>query len=123
MITVRSATLGDAERILEIYDYYVKYTAITFEYDTPSLSEFQKRMENTMQRYPYLVIEKDGRIQGYAYAGPFVGRETHLQLPLFRKRTGLLQDMPMRARLLAGRLMIGRARLRFILIKTPANAV
>ena len=77
MVTVRSATTADAARLLEIYDYYVKYTAITFEYDTPSLSEFQKRMENTMQRYPYLVIEKDGRIQGYAYAGPFVGRAAY----------------------------------------------
>ena len=77
MITVGNAELKDAERLLEIYDYYVKYTAITFEYDTPSLSEFQKRMENTLQRYPYLVIEKDGRIQGYAYAGPFVGRAAY----------------------------------------------
>ena len=42
MITVRSATLGDAERILEIYDYYVKNTAITFEYTTPTLEEFNK---------------------------------------------------------------------------------
>ena len=41
MIVVRNATMKDAERILEIYDYYVKNTAITFEYDTPSLKEFK----------------------------------------------------------------------------------
>lgn len=40
MITVRDAVIEDAGRILEIYDYYVKYTAITFEYDTPFLEEF-----------------------------------------------------------------------------------
>ena len=62
MITVRSATLGDAERILEIYDYYVKNTAITFEYTTPTLEEFRGRMEKIMQKYPYLVAEKDGVI-------------------------------------------------------------
>ena len=45
MITIRQATLDDAKRLLEIYDYYVKNTAITFEYDTPSLTEFQSRME------------------------------------------------------------------------------
>ena len=77
MIVVRNASLEDAERILEIYDYYVKNTAITFEYDTPSLHEFQKRMEKTMQRYPYLVILKDGRMEGYAYAGAFVGRAAY----------------------------------------------
>ena len=55
MIAIRQATLVDAKRLLEIYDYYVKNTAITFEYDTPSLAEFQSRMERTMKRYPYLV--------------------------------------------------------------------
>ena len=77
MFVVRDATLDDAERILEIYDYYVKNTAITFEYDTPSLAEFQERMKKIMQRYPYIVILKDGRIEGYAYAGSFVGRAAY----------------------------------------------
>ena len=77
MITVRSATLGDAERILEIYDYYVKNTAITFEYTTPTLEEFRGRMEKIMQKYPYLVAVKDGVIAGYAYAGAFVGRAAY----------------------------------------------
>ncbi len=71
---VRSAKLEDAERILEIYAYYIKHTAITFEYDVPTLSEFQNRMKNTMRKYPYLVVEKGGIIQGYAYAGAFIGR-------------------------------------------------
>ena len=76
-ITVRNARLEDAERLLEIYAYYVESTAITFEYDVPSLSEFQNRMRNTMRRYPYLVIEDGGKIQGYAYAGAFVGRAAY----------------------------------------------
>lgn len=74
MVTVRNAALEDAGRILEIYDYYVKNTAITFEYETPSLEEFKGRMERTMRRYPYLVILQDGHIEGYAYAGAFIGR-------------------------------------------------
>lgn len=77
MVVIRDATIEDAKHILEIYDYYVKNTAITFEYDTPSLEEFKARMERTMSRYPYLVIEKDNIIQGYAYAGSFVGRAAY----------------------------------------------
>lgn len=77
MINIRQATLDDAEQILEIYAYYVENTAITFEYKVPSLDEFKSRMTNTMKRYPYLVIEKEGRIQGYAYAGTFVGRAAY----------------------------------------------
>ena len=77
MFTIRSATLGDAERILEIYDYYVKNTAITFEYTTPDITEFRDRMKKTMQKYPYLVISDGGVIKGYAYAGAFVGRAAY----------------------------------------------
>ena len=60
--TVRDAKIEDAQRILEIYAYYVENTAITFEYDVPSKEEFKQRMRNTMQKYPYLVIEKEGRV-------------------------------------------------------------
>jgi L-amino acid N-acyltransferase YncA len=74
---VRNATVADAKRILEIYSYYVEHTAITFEYLVPTLAEFQNRMKNTMEKYPYLVIERDGMIQGYAYAGAFVGRAAY----------------------------------------------
>ena len=64
LLKIRNAEIADAKRLLEIYGYYVKNTAITFEYDTPSLEEFTARMENTMKRYPYLVIENDGCIEG-----------------------------------------------------------
>lgn len=36
MLEIRNANLNDAERILEIYGYYVENTAITFEYTTPT---------------------------------------------------------------------------------------
>lgn len=74
---IRDVKLEDAERLLEIYAYYVENTAISFEYDVPTLEEFQRRIRNTRKRYPYLVVERDGRIQGYACAGPFVGRAAY----------------------------------------------
>lgn len=96
MITVGNAELKDAERLLEIYDYYVKNTAITFEYTTPTIEEFRGRIEKTMQKYPYLVAEKDGQIAGYAYAGAFVGRaaydwscETSIYLDKNARRCGI----------------------------------
>ena len=63
-ITIRNASLADAPRILEIYAWYVEHTVITFEYDVPSLEEFEGRMRRTMQKYPSLVIERDGRVPG-----------------------------------------------------------
>ncbi len=77
MIEIRTAKKEDAGRLLEIYDYYVRNTAISFEYETPSLDEFTRRMENTLEKYPYLVIVRDGKTEGYAYAGVFKGRAAY----------------------------------------------
>ena len=76
-VSIRSAALFDAKRLLEIYAHYVSETAVSFEYDVPSLSEFEARMRNTLKSYPYLVIEANGEIAGYAYAGSFVGRQAY----------------------------------------------
>ena len=76
-ITIRTARLDDASKLVSIYRYYVEKTAITFEYEVSTVAEFRRRMGTTMQKYPYLVIEEDGVIQGYAYAGAFNPREAY----------------------------------------------
>ena len=48
-IVIRVAALDDAEELLEIYAPYVRETAITFEYEVPSLEEFKDRMRQTMK--------------------------------------------------------------------------
>ena len=70
-IKIRTATLDDAAALLDIYDYYVQDTAITYEYDTPSLEEFTDRIRTIQQKFPYLVIEQGKEILGYAYASAF----------------------------------------------------
>lgn len=74
---IRTVTETDAPRLLEIYSYYVERTAISFEYETPSLEEFKRRIRKTLERYPYLCVLVNGVIMGYAYAGPFVGRAAY----------------------------------------------
>lgn len=71
---IRSACVDDARRILDIYAYYIEHTAITFEYDIPTVDEFAGRIAHTLERYPYLVLEDDGQMQGYAYASPLKER-------------------------------------------------
>ena len=77
MTRIRSAAPEDAARLLEIYAHYVENTAVSFEWETPSVDEFRGRIENTLRRWPYLVIEADGAALGYAYAGPFKGRAAY----------------------------------------------
>lgn len=63
--------------MLAIYEPYVRETAITCEYEVPSVEEFAGRIERTLERYPYLVMELDGRPVGYAYVSPLNSREAY----------------------------------------------
>lgn len=76
-IHIRVASVDDAEALLAIYAPYVVKTAITFEYEVPSLDEFMGRIRHTLQKYPYLVAEEKGNILGYAYVGPFHDRAAY----------------------------------------------
>ena len=76
-IVIRNATSQDAEKILKIYGPYVENTAISFEYEVPTVEEFRKRIEKTLKKYPYLIAEENDEIIGYAYAGAFYGRAAY----------------------------------------------
>lgn len=76
-IEIREATIADAKQLLDIYAPYVVETAITYEYDVPTVAEFAQRIEDTLKKFPYLVATADGTIVGYAYAGTFKGRRAY----------------------------------------------
>lgn len=76
-ISIRTAEVNDAGRLLDIYAYYVTKTAVSFECAVPSLAEFRSRIEKTLAKYPYLVLEENGVVRGYAYAGVFKDREAY----------------------------------------------
>lgn len=76
-IFIRPAATDDAKELLDIYAPYVAKTAISFEYDVPSLEEFRTRITNISMKYPYLVAECDGEILGYAYTYAFKERAAY----------------------------------------------
>ena len=77
-IRIRDASPDDAERLLAIYRPYVTDTAVTFEYAVPDMESFRQRITRTLENgYPYLVLERDGNILGYAYASRFRERKAY----------------------------------------------
>ena len=66
---IRLVKPADYAAILNIYSPYVTSTAVTFEYDVPSLSDFSERIKNICSHYPCLVCEANGEIIGYCYSG------------------------------------------------------
>lgn len=76
-LNIRPVSLDDAGKLLSIYAPYVTDTAITFEYDVPSLSEFRERIHKIVTLYPYLAAFRGGELMGYAYAFTFKGRKAY----------------------------------------------
>ena len=76
-MNIRLATPSDAATLLAIYAPYVENTAITFEYEVPTIEDFANMIEKTLEKYPYLVAEEDGLILGYAYASTYYARAAY----------------------------------------------
>ncbi len=67
--SIRLATARDAGPVAAIYAPNVTETVISFESEPPDEDETRRRIEATLERYPWLVCERRGRVLGYAYAG------------------------------------------------------
>jgi phosphinothricin acetyltransferase len=52
-------------------------TAITFEYEVPTVIELSKRIRDTLQAYPFLVASEENCIVGFAYASAFRARAAY----------------------------------------------
>lgn len=76
-VSIRMADEADAEELLEIYAPYVRNTAVSFEYEVPSVSEFARRIRQVLLKYPYLVAAEGHAAVGYAYASAFKERAAY----------------------------------------------
>ena len=75
--SLRLARPEDGPALAAIYRPYVLETAVSFEYTAPDGAEMTRRVETTLENYPWIVAEKAGQLLGYAYAGPFKGRPAY----------------------------------------------
>ncbi len=65
---LRLAEGADAEAIVAISESIVTQTAISFELEAPTVAEMKRRIESTLLTLPWLVLEHEGEVRGYAYA-------------------------------------------------------
>jgi L-amino acid N-acyltransferase YncA len=74
---IRRATAGDAERIAEIYNWYILNAINTFETEVVSPQEMTKRIQEKLLKHDWLVGEVNQEVIGYAYYGPFRPRAAY----------------------------------------------
>ncbi|OGT79588.1 MAG: phosphinothricin acetyltransferase [Gammaproteobacteria bacterium RIFCSPLOWO2_02_FULL_61_13] len=74
---IRPVTLDDARVIAGIYNPYIADTVITFEEQPVKATEMARRIAAVIPRLPWLLLEQDGRVMGYAYASPWRERTAY----------------------------------------------
>src|SRR6195952_94819 len=96
---IRPATEADLPLVTEIYEHAVRHGTATFELIPPDLAEMTRRFRALMDGgFPYFVAAVEGRVIGYAYAGPYrprpayrftVENSVYLQPSIHRRGIGL----------------------------------
>jgi phosphinothricin acetyltransferase len=75
--TIRLAEDADAAAVAAIYTPFCETSAISFEDRAPSAAEMAKRIRTLAERLPWLVLDADGVVAGYAYASPHRDRAAY----------------------------------------------
>ena len=77
--TLRDAVDGDAAAIAALYNHYIETGCVTFEVTPVDDGEIAQRLAAVAEAgLPWLIAEHgDGRLLGYAYAGPWRARAAY----------------------------------------------
>jgi L-amino acid N-acyltransferase YncA len=77
-VRLRPATPNDAAALAAIYGHHVLHGFGTFEEIAPSAEDMVQRVAAVVgYGLPYLVVEMDGAVAGFAYASPFRTRAAY----------------------------------------------
>jgi L-amino acid N-acyltransferase YncA len=77
-LEIRPTTAADLSAITRIYEHAVLHGTATFELTPPDITEMTRRFDALIAgNFPYFVAVLDGRVVGYAYAGPYRPRPAY----------------------------------------------
>lgn len=66
-MNIRTVKPTDAKAIVDIYNYYIENTTITFEVEPLTEEDMRIRIQDISEQHPYFVCESDGVVLGYCY--------------------------------------------------------
>ncbi|WP_052143625.1 GNAT family N-acetyltransferase [Wocania ichthyoenteri] len=68
---IRPFHIKDTQVLLDIYNYYVLNTTVTFDIEPLSIQAFKDKLIHINDEYPIIVYEENDKILGYAYGSRF----------------------------------------------------
>lgn len=77
-LIVRVSEEQDAPALQDIYSHHVLHGLSSFEVVPPDVAQIAQRRKYILNRgMPHLVAKRDGRVVGFAYAGPYRPRPAY----------------------------------------------
>jgi L-amino acid N-acyltransferase YncA len=76
-MNVRPATVGDAEAIARIYNEGIADRIATFETEPRTAAQLAATLADKGDRYPTVVVERDGEVVAWASAGAYRNRPAY----------------------------------------------
>lgn len=76
-MNIRSVWMADAALLCTIYNHYVANTVVTFEEAPVFVDDMRARIDAVLAKLPWLVLEHEGAIAGYAYAASWKSRVSY----------------------------------------------
>lgn len=74
----REAGTADLPLVQEIYAHHVRTGLASFELEAPNLAEIKRRVHAVRGHgLPFLVVDLEGRVAGFAYATPYRDRPAY----------------------------------------------
>ena len=74
---IREVKLSDAKAIVDIYNYYILNTNITFEEKQLTVDDMEERIIEKTVKHPWIVYEMNGQVIGYAYLSGWHSRSPY----------------------------------------------
>jgi phosphinothricin acetyltransferase len=77
-LLIRPSTPADLAAVTAIYGWNVRHGTGTFEVEPPDEADMARRRDDVLAKgLPWLVVEDDGVVRGYAYANQFRPRPAY----------------------------------------------
>jgi len=77
MTVARLAVAGDAAAIARIYNQGIEERVATFETEPRTVAQIAAQLADKGDRFPTVVVERDGVVVAWATAGPYRGRPAY----------------------------------------------
>lgn len=86
---IRNVTINDAQELVNIYNYYVTDTIVTFDKESFTIADFEEKIDTISSQFPFFVFEENNKILGYAYGSKWRKKPSYdntLEITIYLKK-------------------------------------